>query len=230
MKTTKNLKNIKNIKKIIIFSAFSAIVLIAVTVLLCRLRVKSVETFVYYQGCLSKAQGYDYILVPGAAISGAKPTTQLKDRLNTAISLYESGAAPKILLSGAYNEIENLNETTVMRIYLTSQGIPESDIICDEQGVDTAETLRRAKAFAGNKKFLVCTQSLYAERTTYLARCYGIELDIADSDVHIYTIERAKAHLRETLAATKAVLEGIFVKECVYDLNTYPFIIRRGFS
>lgn len=179
----------------------------------------------YYQGELSEISGYDYILVPGAGVQLTKPGPQLKDRLNTAIALYNQGSAPKIIISGAYNEEQRVHETAVMRVYLTMHDIPADDIICDEMGVNTAETMRRAKAYDGDKKFIVCTQEMYAPRTSFLAKRYKLNVDIADSDIRIYTMGVGKSRLRETFAATKAVFEGIFVRKCTYDLESYPFIM-----
>lgn len=202
-------KQTKKIKKriLIILHIVIAITLFTVFIFMfCRIRVTSVQPDIYYLGSLVEAQGYDYILVPGAGLSGSKPGVHLTDRLDTAILLYNQKAAPKILLSGAYDSIEQVNETVVMRVYLEREGIPTDDIICDEYGVDTAETLRRAKAYDGAKKFLVCTQSLYAERTTYLAEYFHLDISIAESDIRIYTTDITKTNLRETLAATKAVV------------------------
>lgn len=211
--------------KFILYILLAMTLFLSAIVLLCRLSVKSSKTTVYYQGCLSDAQDYDYILVPGAGLVGAKPGPQLQDRLDTAIILYKQGGSKKIIVSGAYDQDTRLYETTVMRIYLTNHDIPESDIICDEYGIDTAETLRRSKAFDKDKKFLICTQSLYMERTSFLAKKFGLDIEIADSDIRIYTANVGKSRLRETFAATKAVFEGLFMKNCTYDVTEYPFII-----
>lgn len=222
------MNTLKKIFKLIKKSALVILVLIMLLLVVvtgCRLLVKSTNPDIFYQGNLSDASDYDYILVPGAGIAMAKPSTHLRDRLDTAISLYNLGAAPKIIVSGAYDEVEMLNESTVMKIYLTSNGIPEDNIICDEYGDCTAETLRRARDYDGDKKFIVCTQSLYFERTTYLANRYKIDISVADSDIRIYTHEVNKSRIRELLAATKAVFEGTFCKKSSFQLDSYPFIV-----
>lgn len=215
----------KNFFKFILYILLAMILFLSALVVLCRLSIKSAAVTTYYQGCLSDAQNYDYILIPGAGLSGAKPGPQLQDRLDTAILLYEQGAAPKIIVSGAYDNDTGLYEPTVMRIYLSNRGVPETDIICDEHGIDTAETLRRSKAFDKEKKFLICTQSLYIERTAFLAEKFDLTIGIADSDIRIYTADVGKSRLRETFAATKAVFEGLFAKDCTYDVEEYPLII-----
>ena len=222
----KNSKLLYKFLKFILQILLVLVLLSCITVVTCRLRVKStVPETTYYQGTLSEAQNYDYILVPGAGLRGVYPGPQLQDRLDTAIALYQNGSAPTIIISGAYNEGAKLHECKIMSMYLTKRGIPETDILWDEYGVDTAETLRRAKAFAPDAKFLVCTQGLYIERTTYLAKHFDLNIAVAESDILIYTTDTGKARLRETFAATKAVFEGNFCKSCSYNLQDYPYML-----
>lgn len=194
-------------------------------VITCRLIVKFTSSEIYYQGELEEVKLFDYILVPGAGIYYDKPETYLEDRLDTALALYNNGAANKIIVSGGFDTESQLYESAVMRLYLEKRGVSAKDIICDNYGIDTAETIRRVKEYAGNKRVIICTQSLYIPRTAFLANKFDLNADFADSDIKIYTIGVGKARLRETFAATKAVFEGYFYKECSYNLTKYPFII-----
>ena len=208
MKKKKFLKLFKFI--LVIFAGF--IILSTICVITCRLIVKSTAYDVYYQGELSKVEGFDYILVPGAGINAAKPGTHLQDRLDTAISLYQAGAANKIIVSGGYDEDSQLLETVVMKLYLEKAGIPTEDITCDDSGKDTASTLRYIREYASDKHIIICTQSLYTPRTAFLAKCFNLNVAFADSDIKIYTTDVGKERLREMFAATKAVFEGMKYK------------------
>lgn len=189
----------------------------------CRIRVQETEYPFHWQGNQPLLQGeYACILVPGAAVKGGAPETHLQDRLDTAVTLYKAGVSDTILLSGGYNEEQEVWESRVMMAYLDQQGIPREAMVLDDYGIDTAETLRRAKAWAGEEKVIICTQSLYADRTAYLAEQFDLSIEIADSDIRIYTVGVGKGEIREFFAATKAVFEGMFLKDCRYSLEEFP--------
>ena len=199
------------------------VVLAAGTVALCRYAVLRTPVQMYYQPQLGRtAEDYSMILVPGSAVFGSYPGLRLEHRLRTALTLYRNGAAQRICVSGAYNDRQEIHETLVMKTYLIKNGVPEEDILVDPWGIDTAETIRRAKAHVGNGRVIVCTQSMYAPRTSYLARCFGLDIDIADSDLCIYTDGMGMAWARETLAAVKAVFEGLLMPDGAHPLHGYP--------
>lgn len=189
----------------------------------CRLAVRATKYTFVYRGDQAALAGFDYILVPGAAVASGLPGAHLKDRLDTAAALYHNGAAKKIIVSGFYDDKAYLEESRVMLVYLKGKDIPPEDILVDDRGYDTAETIRRAKTYVGEGRVIVCTQSLYAARTAYLCRQYGLSAVIADSDIRIYTAGVGKARLREALAATKAVADGWFAKQSKFSLAEHPF-------
>lgn len=221
----KNHKKLFKIAKYILFITLGTLIVAATVIVSCRLIVKSTSYKLYYQGELTEAENYDYIVVPGAGIYYDKPETYLEDRLDTALILYESGVSTKIIVSGGFDDVSQLYESAVMKLYLEKRGVPTENIICDNYGTDTAETIRRAKEYVGEKRVIICTQSLYAPRTGFLAKQFGLNATFADSDIKIYTTGMGKSRLRETFAATKAVFEGIFQKKSRFDLTRYPFTI-----
>lgn len=177
----------------------------------------------YYQEQLSRTPGgYRCIVVPGAGIQGTHPGIYLRDRLDTALALYQAGASDTILLSGALNPVFRIHETAVMAAYLKERGVPASALVVDEWGEDTAETVRRCAAFAEGDRIIFCTQSLYAPRAQYLAQRFGLAMDVAESDVHIYTDGVGKNRLRETLACVKAVWEGLFAPTGAHPVQSFP--------
>lgn len=206
-----------------------AAVLAATVVCACRVHVLRTPYKMYYQSQLNKTGApYSCVIVPGAGILDGKPGIYLRDRLDTALTLYQSGASDCIVLSGAADERRRMHETDVMFEYLLERGVPASAVIMDHRGVDTAQTVLRARAVAKGGRVIICTQSLYVPRTAYLARCFGLEADFADSDIHIYTDGVLRARLRETLAAVKAVYEGYFVPENTYSVELYPLTGGEG--
>lgn len=124
---------------------------------------------------------YDCILVLGAGLRDGKPSPMLKDRLDKAISCYEKGLAPKLLMSGDHGRT-GYNEVQVMKQYAVDAGIPSSNIFMDHAGFSTYESLVRARDIFGLKKPVVITQKYHIYRALFIGNqlnldCTGIPTD-----------------------------------------------------
>lgn len=83
----------------------------------------------------------DVILVFGCrAHADGSPSDALRDRMTTANKLYQDGLASTMVLSGGPGD-GDFHETAVMKQLALEQGVPESAILLDEQGWNTAETI-----------------------------------------------------------------------------------------
>lgn len=146
------------------------------------------------------------ILVLGAGIKDSEtPSPMLKDRLDTAISLYESKAAPKILLTGD-NGTEYHNEIHVMLTYMLNAGIPEDDIFCDHAGFSTYDSMYRAKNIFKVSKMIVVTQTYHEYRALYIGNKLGTDCIGVASDQEKYS-GQAIREIREIAARTKDVFK-----------------------
>ena len=112
-------------------------------------------------------------IVPGAAIYRGRAAGSLGQRLETALSLYRTGQVKAILVSG--NDSPASPEVSVMRSWLQEQGVPASDILSDERGSRTRNTMLDAVSQFGVGDAIVCTQALYVDRAVFLARQAGID-------------------------------------------------------
>lgn len=133
---------------------------------------------------------YDYIIVLGCGIiDNQYPSSFLADRLDTAVYLYEHGAAPKILMSGDHR-VDDYNEVAVMRNYVIERGVPYEDIICDDLGLSTFETMKRAADLFDIHSAVIVTQKYHLSRAIYNATECGIECEgvIAEGPVFINQI------------------------------------------
>lgn len=129
---------------------------------------------------------YDYIIVLGCGIiDNSIPTDLMADRLDTAIRLYESGAGDRILLSGDHR-VDDYNEVAVMKTYMLDRGIPESVIDCDDLGLSTSETMRRASGLFDIDNAVIVTQHYHLSRAVYLARHYGIDCEGVIATGHVF--------------------------------------------
>ncbi|HET9906948.1 MAG TPA: ElyC/SanA/YdcF family protein [Anaerolineales bacterium] len=102
------------------------------------------------------------------------PTPILRDRVETAASLYFSGRVEKLLMSGD-NSFLNYNEPESMRQYAISLGVPEDAIAMDYAGRRTYDTCYRAKAVFGMQSALLVTQKFHLPRALFLCNALGLK-------------------------------------------------------
>ncbi len=127
----------------------------------------------------------DCIVVLGAAVTPSEePSGILEDRLDEAISLYQAGAASKIIMSG--NQEPGYDEPSVMKEYAVSCGVPSDAIFCDYAGFNTYDTIYRAANVFGAQRAIVVTQTYHLYRALYAAQGLGMDAVGVPSDFHEY--------------------------------------------
>jgi SanA protein len=102
------------------------------------------------------------------------PTPILRDRVETAASLYISGKVEKLLMSGD-NSFLYYNEPEAMRQYAISLGVPDHAIAMDYAGRRTYDTCYRAKAIFGMESALLVTQKFHLPRALFLCNALGLD-------------------------------------------------------
>ncbi len=123
-------------------------------------------------GCETKSNGYI--------------GDMLADRLECAVGLYKSGAAPKLLMSGEKREEEGYNVAAIMESYALGAGVPREDILTDFEGESTYDSIVRAKEVYGASRVVIVTQEYQLPRALYIAGELGLEAYGVASDYHIY--------------------------------------------
>ena len=108
----------------------------------------------------AELENTDCVLVLGAGVRDGSPTPMLRDRLITGISLYKSGAAPKIIMSGDHGR-EDYDEVNVMKSYAVENGVPDSDVFMDHAGFSTYDSVYRAKAVFEADSIIIVTQKYH---------------------------------------------------------------------
>jgi vancomycin permeability regulator SanA len=155
---------------------------------------------------LESVGNHEVALVFGAGITASgQPSDALRDRLDTALDLYNSDVIEKILLSGD-NSIEEYSEPDVMKDYLISQGVPEYDLFTDYAGRRTYDSCARANEVWGLEKALLITQGYHLPRAIYLCEKFGIESRGISASRQEYVYQN-DYEFREILAIYKAVLD-----------------------
>lgn len=166
----------------------------------------------------SEAEGHnaDCILVLGASVlPSGQPSGILQDRIDRAVELYHSGAAPKIIMSGDHGT-STYNEVLAMKNYAIEQGVPSEDIFCDHAGFSTYESMYRAKNIFGVESMIVVTQTYHLYRALYSANGLGIDAVGVSSDYHSYQ-NQPLFDLREIPARSKDFFQTLFKVPFAFD-------------
>ncbi len=159
-------------------------------------------------------------IVLGAGVRNERVTPVLKDRLETALSLYKTGKIQRFLLTGDHSR-KNYDEVNTMKDYLTKKGVNDSVIFLDHAGFDTYNSMYRAKNIFQVKDAIVITQDFHQNRSVFLARNMGLTATGCIADRRVY---RGRLYLavRESFAVAKAFFNIIFQSNPVYKGEVIP--------
>jgi SanA protein len=98
----------------------------------------------------------------------------LADRVDTALDLYRTGKAQKLLLTGD-NRFLWYNEPGSMADYLMERGVPRSDLVLDYAGRRTYDSCYRAKHIFGIGQAILVTQNYHLDRALFTCNRLGID-------------------------------------------------------
>lgn len=145
------------------------------------------------------------------------PTAILRDRVQTAVQLYQLGKVNKLLMSGD-NRVVDYNEPEAMRQYALGLGIPDEDIVLDYAGRRTYDTCYRASAIFQVNSAVLVTQDFHLPRAIFLCNWFGVESVGVESNNNYYRkISRFIWNTRELFATSQAVWD-------VYALKPVPVL------
>ena len=144
----------------------------------------------------------------------------LEDRLKRGVTLYELGAAPKILMSGDHGTQE-YDEVDAMKRYAVDFGVPSEDVFMDHAGFSTYDTMARAKEIFQVEKVLIVTQTYHLYRAMYIGEQLGLEVYGVAAEYREYSGQFAR-DVREVLARVKDFGMCIFKPDPVYLGEVIP--------
>ncbi len=196
----------KKVKILLAFlSAIFCVGIVGVVYLLCvnSYIVNSTKDNILTVEAASQLEDIDCVLVLGAKVNGTTLSHMLEDRVKTGISIYNSGAAPKILMSGDHGRKE-YDEVNAMKDYAKEQGIASEDIFMDHAGFSTYESLYRARDIFCAEKIIIISQEYHLHRALYIAEYLGLEAYGVDGQLRPYAVDTNIYNtLREFLARNK---------------------------
>ena len=147
-------------------------------------------------------------LVFGAGLRrDGTPTAVLRDRVQTAVDLYNKGKVEKLLLSGD-NRYIDYNEPGSMRAYALSLGVPAEDIVLDYAGRRTYDTCYRAKHIFQTDEVILVTQNFHLPRSLFLCSQIGLDAVGVNADQRSYSAASFTIwNIREVLATLSAIVD-----------------------
>ena len=147
---------------------------------------------------------FDYVIIHGAGLlDGRRVSKLLKDRLDKAIDVYRMDPTPtKLIPSGGQGPDETISEAEAMKRYLLEQGVPESDIILEDESKTTYENLEKSKRIidrnSGRKYTALVTSNYHVYRA--LRYCRKIDLVCTGIGSHVALYYWPSALIREFIA------------------------------
>ena len=148
-------------------------------------------------------------IVFGAAVYGDRLSSVLRDRVETAVSLYEAGLVDKIIMSGD-NQSLNYDEPSAMVAYAVRQGVPEADVQPDYGGRRTYDTCYRAQHIFDAEQVILVTQEFHLPRALFTCQMLGLESVGVSADKRPYRGARWY-EIRET-GATLVALRDVVIQ------------------
>ena len=149
-------------------------------------------------------------VVFGAAVYGDRLSSVLRDRVETAVSLYEAGLVDKIIMSGD-NQTLNYDEPSAMVAYAVEQGVPPEAVQPDYGGRRTYDTCYRAQHIFQAEQVILVTQEFHLPRALFTCQMLGLGSIGVAADKRPYRGARWY-ELRETGATLMALRDVVMQK------------------
>ncbi len=134
----------------------------------------------------------------------------LKGRVDKALQLYRQGRVQKIYVSGGVNTKEEGDnaEGDAMKAYLVKQGVPETDVIADNNGQNTYLTAKDFMQWNESRHYtsvIVVSQFYHITRSKYILRKQGFK-NVFNASSDVYSWKDVIGTLREVPAFYKYML------------------------
>lgn len=143
-------------------------------------------------------------IVFGAAVySDGRLSSVLRDRMDTAVALYQAGKVEKLLVSGD-NRVDQYNEPGAMMDYAIMRGVAPADIQPDYAGLRTYDTCYRARHIFEVEQAIVVTQAFHLPRAIFTCRQLGVDVMGTEADLRPYR-GSGWYEFRETIATARAL-------------------------
>lgn len=141
-------------------------------------------------------------IVFGAGLNRAGgPSAMLYDRVASAVDLYDTRKADKLLMTGD-NSTVNYNEVEVMRKTAVELGAPDEDIVLDYAGFSTWDSCYRAREVFGLSEATLVTQRFHLPRALHTCNSLGVSVVGVAADRQSYPTSYNEVRELPALAST----------------------------
>ncbi len=200
----------RRLKKIILFSVIGLVLIIFTILGIEAIFKRNTQDLIYRD--MSALPNSKTVIILGASVhSDGKLSPILKDRVDTAIKLYENNKVENFLVSGDHRS-DDYNEVAAMVGYLETKGINKDLITSDHAGLDTYDSMYRAGKVFDIKDAVVVTQEFHLPRTLFIASNLNLNYTGFAADQRAYQTEY-RLKQREKLANVKALWELLIHKK-----------------
>jgi uncharacterized SAM-binding protein YcdF (DUF218 family) len=128
------------------------------------------------------ARNADVIAIFGAAEYSGHPSPVYRARLDHGYELFQRGMAPVVITTGGAAQDPEFSEGGVGRDYLLRRGIPESSLIAETQGSDTAQSAARVANIMrvnGMHSCIAVSDAYHVFRIRALLEHEGVQVELA---------------------------------------------------
>ncbi len=154
----------------------------------------------------------DAIVVLGAAQYDGRPSSQLRARLDHAVTLWETGVAPVVMVTGGKQPDDRFTEAEASRRYLIDQGVPDDSIMMENAGRTTYESLESAATIllaADLDDVVLVSDPFHMKRSELIASGFGLDAHVSSTPSSVVTgWTSARRHVREAAGVALGRLVG----------------------
>jgi uncharacterized SAM-binding protein YcdF (DUF218 family) len=132
---------------------------------------------IWEQGQRDERRPADAIVVLGAAQYDGRPSPVFRARLDHAIELHQSGVAPVLVVTGGKAPGDRTTEAETARRYAIARGVDADDILAENEGRTTLESLRSVAAMLherGLQEVVFVSDRTHMLRVLRIARDEGL--------------------------------------------------------
>ncbi len=152
------------------------------------------------------------MIVLGCQVKSYGPSVLLQDRLDKALDYWKEHREIIIVVSGGQGPDEPSTEARAMADYLAARGVPEEQILLEEESHNSTQNLKYSKevleraGFSVENGVLVVSNGFHLSRVRMLARRagYGDISTLAAPASHLPS--RLKMYIREPVALVKSFI------------------------
>ena len=150
--------------------------IIIVALVICYVFSNAVSIYIY--SFKDDARNADVAIVLGASTYNGHPSPVYQERINHAVDLYKKHLVKKIITTGGYGKGNPVSDAYNAKLYAVSQGVPEDDVLTEDQSTVTLENLINAKKIMDVYNYqtaLIVSDPLHMKRAMLMAKDHNIE-------------------------------------------------------